>query len=77
MRQNSVPLLVKQVSMVGLAFTVVLLTIPRAQAQSFSVIYSFTGGTDGGYPTDGFLIGPGGNLYATASVGGAYGLESS
>jgi uncharacterized repeat protein (TIGR03803 family) len=73
MRSNSVPLLVKHVSMVSLAFALVLLPIPEAQAQSFSVIYSFTGGADGGYPTDGFVIGSAGNLYATASVGGAYG----
>jgi uncharacterized repeat protein (TIGR03803 family) len=73
MRSNTFPLLVKHVSMVGLAFAAVLFAIPRAQAQSFSVLYSFTGGADGGNPTDGFVIGSAGNLYGTASVGGAYG----
>ena len=73
MRSNSVPLLIKHLSMVGLALAAVLFAIPRAEAQSFSVIYSFTGGSDGGNPTDGFVIGSEGNLYGTASVGGANG----
>jgi uncharacterized repeat protein (TIGR03803 family) len=44
---------------------------PRAQAQTFSVVYSFTGGSDGGHPLAGFTIGAGGNLYGTTSAGGA------
>ena len=49
------------------------LATPRAQAQTFSVIYSFTGGADGGNPVDGFLIGPAGYLFGTASTGGSDG----
>ena len=71
MRSNSVPLLIKHLSMVGLALAAVLFAIPRAEAQSISVIYSFTGGSDWENPKDGFVIGSAGNLYATASVGGA------
>ena len=36
-----------------------------------SVLYSFTGGTDGGVPDSGLLIDPKGNLYGTASAGGS------
>ncbi len=41
-----------------------------AQAQTFSVIYSFTGGLDGGNPHAGLTIDRGGNLYGTAINGG-------
>jgi uncharacterized repeat protein (TIGR03803 family) len=44
----------------------------RVQAQTFSVIYNFTGkNTDGGYPLAGFVIDSAGNLYGTVSQGGA------
>ena len=36
-----------------------------------TVLYSFTGGTDGGYPLDGVIRDPVGNLYGTTSGGGA------
>lgn len=45
--------------------------IPRAQAQNFSVVHSFTGGSDGGGPLNGFTIDSKGNLYGTTSSGGA------
>ena len=38
-----------------------------------TVLYSFTGGTDGGYPLDGVIRDPAGNLYGTTSGGGASG----
>jgi len=42
-----------------------------AQAQTFTVLHSFTGGADGGSPWQGFLIrDPHGNLYGTTSAGG-------
>jgi uncharacterized repeat protein (TIGR03803 family) len=42
-----------------------------ADAQTFTVIHSFTGGNDGGNPTAGVTLDGGGNLYGTTSVGGA------
>ncbi len=38
-----------------------------------SVIYSFTGGTDGGTPYGGLVVDSAGNLYGTTSAGGASG----
>jgi uncharacterized repeat protein (TIGR03803 family) len=45
---------------------------PQAKAQSFNVIHTFTGGSDGADPLSGFII-VGGNLYGTASTGGSSG----
>lgn len=44
-----------------------------AQAQTLSVLHSFTGGGDGGYPYFGFTKDRAGNFYGAANVGGAYG----
>ncbi len=52
---------------------VVMLTLtfmPSAQAQSYSAIYSFTGGADGAYPEAGVTMDSAGNLYGTAYQGG-------
>ncbi len=57
-----------------LTFVVTLglaVTIPQARAQTFNVVYNFTGGSDGGYPLDGLTIDSSGNLYATTNSGGA------
>jgi uncharacterized repeat protein (TIGR03803 family) len=43
-----------------------------AQAQTFTVLYNFTGSLDGAYPT-GLLRDAAGNLYGTTSNGGTYG----
>src|SRR5579875_3796713 len=56
-------------AIVGAAFC---LTLP-AQAQTFTVLHNFTGGADGGNPYAGLTMDGGGNLYGTASVGGAGG----
>jgi uncharacterized repeat protein (TIGR03803 family) len=42
-----------------------------AQAQTFNVIHTFTGGPDGGNPNAGLTIDKAGNLYSTAYTGGA------
>jgi uncharacterized repeat protein (TIGR03803 family) len=55
--------------MLGLA----AVAMPRAQAQTFQVIHSFTGGSDGGNPLDGFIADSAGNLYGTTNTGGASG----
>jgi len=60
-------------SILKLAAVVVLATatIPLAQAQSFTVLYSFAGyPTDGAGPGAGLLMDASGNLYGTTSYGG-------
>src|SRR5215470_6991302 len=54
------------------ALAVLLFLGPCTQAQTFSVIYSFTGGSDGGDSTAG-LVNVGGNFFGTTTEGGAYG----
>jgi len=62
---------------IKLAFAFVLLlaavAIPLAQAQTFKVVYNFTGASDGGNPLDGLIADTSGNLYSTTSAGGASG----
>ncbi len=48
-----------------------LMTLPSAQAQTFSVIHTFTGGGDGWWPYAGLTIDQAGNLYGTTSEYGA------
>jgi uncharacterized repeat protein (TIGR03803 family) len=59
------------------AFAILLslgvLSAPLAQAQTFSVIHNFTGGSDGANPLSGFLM-VDGYLIGTASAGGSSGL---
>jgi uncharacterized repeat protein (TIGR03803 family) len=57
----------------GLALGVAVVAASGAHAQTFSVIHSFTGGSDGGNPLAGFTIGPAGTLYGTTNNGGASG----
>ena len=57
----------------ALAFAFVLgqALTPRAQAQTFKVVYNFTGASDGGNPLDGLTSDGAGNLYGTTYAGGA------
>jgi uncharacterized repeat protein (TIGR03803 family) len=41
------------------------------RAQTFTVLYTFTGGTDGGFPYAGLLKDKAGNLYGTTAYGGS------
>jgi uncharacterized repeat protein (TIGR03803 family) len=43
-------------------------------AGNLTTLYSFTGGTDGGYPAAGVVEAPDGALYGTTTLGGAMGL---
>jgi len=54
----------------ALAFALVLI-VPSADAQTFSVIHNFAGGQDGSQPVAGLTIDRAGNLYGAASAGGA------
>ena len=56
-----------------LVLLLVLLTPQPAQAQTFKVIYNFTGGQDGGAPGAGLTMDRAGNLYGTATGGGSSG----
>jgi uncharacterized repeat protein (TIGR03803 family) len=47
-----------------------LVTLPLLQAQTFTTLYSFTGGSDGGEPVAGVIQDPAGNLYGTTYLGG-------
>ena len=49
---------------------IVAAAAPAAQAQTYTVLYSFTGGTDGGSPFARLVRDPGGNLYGTTMYEG-------
>jgi len=49
---------------------VVLALAALAQAQTFTVLYNFTGGSDGGNSAAGVIQDPAGDLYGTTSLGG-------
>src|SRR5271157_1477359 len=57
---------------IALALTVV--ASQAAQAQTYKVLYNFTGGQDGAYPNAGVTIDKAGNLYGTASELGGSGF---
>jgi len=46
-----------------------LLACPVAQAQTYKVLYNFTGRSDGRFPLAGVVLGPDGNLYGTTGGG--------
>ncbi len=49
---------------------ILLVTAIATQAQTFSVLHSFTGGADGANPAAGLTLDRAGNLYGTAAQGG-------
>ena len=57
----------------AIAFAFAALASIPSHAQTFSVLYNFTNGNDGGNPAAGFVVDKLGNLYGTASAGGASG----
>ncbi len=64
----------RQATIVALVSLTVMATLlaapPTAQAQTYKVLYNFTGGADGANPYDGLIMDAAGNLYGTASGGG-------
>jgi len=58
----------------ALVFSLVAFATPQVRAQTFNVMFSFTGGNDGAGPLAGLVIDPTtGNLYGTTNVGGSFG----
>ncbi|HLI62726.1 MAG TPA: choice-of-anchor tandem repeat GloVer-containing protein [Terriglobales bacterium] len=58
-----------------MALTILLTGLtPTAQGQTYSVIYTFTGGPDGAYPSTGLTMDAAGHLYGTAFSGGTAGM---
>jgi len=51
----------------------VVVAIQAAHAQTYEVIYNFTGGADGRYPLAGLTMDAAGNFYGTTSEGGYFG----
>jgi len=61
--------------MTGMTLLVLVfpLALAQVQAQTFTVLHSFTGGTDGASPQGGLVRDKAGNLYGTTASGGASG----
>ena len=55
------------------ALTLVIFVVLGAsvEAQTLTTLYSFTGGSDGGYPDAGVVVDKAGNLYGTTPYGGS------
>lgn len=47
---------------------------PTSSGWQYRLLYTFTGGVDGSYPSASVTLGAGGTLYGTAFEGGAYGV---
>ena len=71
MRAESIS--VKGVVVLSCVLVLTVVAASRAQAQTFAVIHTFTGGSDGANPLAGFAIDGLGNLYGTATYGGTSG----
>jgi uncharacterized repeat protein (TIGR03803 family) len=56
---------------IGLLLTVTILAPGQSQAQTYTLLYSFTGGSDGKWPYSSLIQDSAGNLYGTASAGGS------
>jgi len=73
--QGSISGIFKHVASGALALAIIfMLTVfatQSAPAQTFTVLYSFTNGTDGGQPYASLVRDSAGNLYGTTAVGGA------
>jgi uncharacterized repeat protein (TIGR03803 family) len=54
----------------GLAIVVAIISLQIGQAQTLSVLHSFTGGIDGRNPEGGVILDRAGNLYGTTSMQG-------
>ena len=59
-------------SAIAIVFVLTALITQSAQAQTYTVIHTFTNGGDGGQPVAGLTIDTAGNLYGTTNIGGAH-----
>ncbi len=50
----------------------IIFAVPSTQAQTFTVLYSFTGAADGAVPLSGLIMDTGGTLYGTTAAGGIF-----
>jgi len=57
-------------ALLAMAIVFATLLAQSAQAQTYQVLYNFTGGQDGEYPWAGLTMDGAGNLYGTAAEGG-------
>ena len=62
---------IKLVAFLTLALCELLIAVSSAQAQTFTVLHTFTGPPDGNHPIGGLILDAAGNLYGTTSQGGA------
>src|SRR5579863_6142921 len=60
----------------SLLFSLAILPLSAAQAQTFTVLHAFTGQQDGSEPAAGLTLDAAGNLYGTAIAGGNDTLET-
>lgn len=60
----------RTVALISLVTLAVVLTLPTAQAQTFNVLYSFTGGLDGSSPWGQLAMDRAGNFYTGTMEGG-------
>ena len=73
MKPESISVTAKMMLVYVFVAGLVAVATPPAHAQTFGVIHSFSGGSDGGNPVNGFSANTVGELFGTASSGGAYG----
>ena len=59
------------ISRVLIAIVIVGMMTTGATAQTEKILYSFTGGSDGGAPQGGLVLDGKGNLYGTTQQGGS------
>jgi len=61
---------ISRVTAPALVAIILCISAPPAGAQTFRVLHSFTGGSDGATPFGGLTLDRAGNIYGTASAGG-------
>jgi hypothetical protein len=70
-RNRIAVLRLSDVSSIAILVLLIAVTAATGQAQTFSVLHSFTGGADGADPYAGVVFDQVGNLYGTAQSGGS------